>query len=175
MGCPPSHPSPTPSVIVSPALLPPLSHPQVKYNLCDEKHPYISAESASALELDSFLDAKTAVAGKQVADWHAGIRPPTKTQRVTGRQPPNAFPPAKRGPRRSLQFKCSGFESFLNVSPTRHYTAAHALRLMQISSRLPVSVVARRPIMTRCMPKNTAPLHATLLQVLLGKLGAEQH
>lgn len=90
---------------------------QVKYQLCDPTHPYVSAESLSTLEMDSFMDAQSAVAGKQMADWHKGIRPPSKLpgagRRTRG--PVSGNRPFVRGPRRSMQFTCSGFDNFLQI------------------------------------------------------------
>ncbi|PRW32478.1 ornithine decarboxylase isozyme [Chlorella sorokiniana] len=57
---------------------------------------------------------KMQLSGK-VADWHAGIRPRKNLPGISGRMPVNANTPFKRGPRRSLNAQCSGFESFLNV------------------------------------------------------------
>ncbi|KAI7841222.1 hypothetical protein COHA_005186 [Chlorella ohadii] len=90
---------------------------KVKYQLCDPTHPYVSAESLSTLEMDSFMDAQSAVAGKQMADWHKGIRPPSKLPGAGGRTrgPVSGNRPFVRGPRRSMQFTCSGFDNFLQI------------------------------------------------------------
>ena len=80
--------------------------------MCDPKAPYQSAVAAMSLELWGFFEAQAAAGAKQVADWHAGIRRPSRQPGSGGRVPTNPF---HRAPRRSLQASCSGTKEFMKV------------------------------------------------------------
>ena len=97
-----------------PSLPPSRNRAQVKRQVCDATHPWVSAEAAAGLNMDDFMEPQAGIISGQLANWYKAVAngwgSPSR-----GRAPHyNISAPAK--PRRSLQGTCSGLPSFLNVS-----------------------------------------------------------
>lgn len=97
---------------------------QIKKQICDPKYPWVSADAAAGLDMDTFMEPQGGIISGQLGNWYKDVanrfgslsrgRAPRYNTTVPFK--PTATRP---GPRRSLQASCGTTDSFLNVSPDR--------------------------------------------------------